>query len=167
MRAGKAELLSAHTVSRGSSSHAKWFLLNASPDLRMQIVGAAELNSRRHLCDLKAVSERGVRHSPIVGCGPHRRRSRSGARAFASAGARANSHLRDGFHPTVAAGAKHILQHAHRVALAKRLDGSCAGRKVRACSIGGIYQQAGLPSYIPRWRSSGLHGRKTGGGCES
>jgi len=34
-------------------------------------------------------------------------------------------------------------------------------------SFGGIYQQAGLPSYIARWRSSGLRGRKTGGGCES
>jgi hypothetical protein len=65
MRAGKAELLSAHTVSRGSSSHAKWFLLNASPDLRMQIVGAAELDSRGYLRDLKAVSERGVRHSSL------------------------------------------------------------------------------------------------------
>jgi len=36
-------------------------------DLRMQIVGAAELDSRGHLRDLKAVSERGVRQSPIVG----------------------------------------------------------------------------------------------------
>ena len=50
-----------------SSSHGEWFLLNGSPDLRMQIVGAAELDSRGHLRDLKAVSERGVRHSPIVG----------------------------------------------------------------------------------------------------
>ena len=27
-------------------------------------------------------------------------------------------------------------------------------------SFGGIYQQAGLQSYIARWRSSGLRGRK-------
>ena len=50
-----------------SGSHAEWFLLNASPDLRMQIVGTAELDSRGHLRDPKAVSERGVRHSPIAG----------------------------------------------------------------------------------------------------
>jgi len=50
-----------------SSSHEEWFLRNASPALRIQIVGAAELDSRGHLRDLKAVSERGVRHSPIVG----------------------------------------------------------------------------------------------------
>lgn len=50
-----------------TGSHADWFLLNASPDLRMQIVGTAELDSQGHLRDPKAVSERGVRHSPIVG----------------------------------------------------------------------------------------------------
>jgi len=50
-----------------SSSHEEWFLRNASPALRMQIVGAAELDSRGHLRDLKAVSKRGVRHTPIVG----------------------------------------------------------------------------------------------------
>jgi pyrroloquinoline quinone biosynthesis protein B len=48
-----------------SGSEAEWFLLNASPDLRVQIVGTAELDSRGHLRNPKG--ERGVRHSPIVG----------------------------------------------------------------------------------------------------
>src|SRR5246127_3835866 len=50
-----------------SGSHAEWFLLNASPDLRMQIVGTLELYSRGHLRDPEGLGERGVRHSPIVG----------------------------------------------------------------------------------------------------
>jgi pyrroloquinoline quinone biosynthesis protein B len=50
-----------------SGSHAEWFLLNASPDLRMQIVGTLELDSRGHLRDPEGLGERGVRHSPIVG----------------------------------------------------------------------------------------------------
>jgi len=50
-----------------SGSHEEWFLLNASPDLRMQIVGTPELDSRGHLRDSEGVGERGVRHSPIVG----------------------------------------------------------------------------------------------------
>ena len=40
-------------------SHAEWFLLKASPDLRMQILGTAELDSRGPLRDPKAVRERG------------------------------------------------------------------------------------------------------------
>jgi len=43
-----------------SSSHAEWFLLNVSSDLRMQIVGVAELDSRGQFRDLKAVSERSL-----------------------------------------------------------------------------------------------------------
>jgi pyrroloquinoline quinone biosynthesis protein B len=48
-----------------SGSEAEWFLLNASPDLRVQIVSTAVLDSRGHLRNPKG--ERGVRHSPIVG----------------------------------------------------------------------------------------------------
>ena len=66
MRAGKLNS-SARTQCQVavSGSQAEWFLLNASPDLRVQIVGTAELDSRGHLRNPKG--ERGVRHSPIVG----------------------------------------------------------------------------------------------------
>jgi pyrroloquinoline quinone biosynthesis protein B len=50
-----------------SGSEAEWFLLNASPDLRVQIVGTAELDSRGHLRNPTGLGGRGVRHSPIVG----------------------------------------------------------------------------------------------------
>ena len=50
-----------------SGSHGECFLLNASPDLRTQIVGTPDLDSRGHLRDSEGPGERGVRHSPIVG----------------------------------------------------------------------------------------------------
>ena len=50
-----------------SGNHGEWFLLNASPDLRVQVVGTPELDARGRLCDPEGVGARGVRHSPIVG----------------------------------------------------------------------------------------------------
>ena len=76
MRAGKLNSsLRTQCQVAVSGSHAQWFLLNASSDLRMQIVGAAELDSRGQLCEPEAVGEKGARkalsHASHLRCPPH------------------------------------------------------------------------------------------------